>query len=101
MGQTPPGWHSRPRPREAAGCREVPRLPLNLIKWVLFTAPTKVTKTARVSPTPATLLRSKAGSWGVWLPGQRLPVSPPEAEASATLSSGEPAWDALPQNTAS
>lgn len=92
--QTPPGWCSRPRPREAAGLREVLRIPLHRIKWVLFIAPTLLTKTARVSPMPATILGSRAGSRGIWLPSQRLPMPPPGAEASATLSSGEPSWAA-------
>lgn len=71
MRQTPSGGRSWARPREPTGLR--PRLPLNQIKWVLFTVPTELTKIARVSPMPVTILGRRAGSGGIW-----LPVSPPE-----------------------
>lgn len=72
----PPGGAHGPVPENLLDAR--PRLPLNQIKWVLFTVPTELTKIARVSPMPVTILGRRAGSGGIWLPGQKLPVSPPE-----------------------
>lgn len=91
----PPGGAHGPVPENLLDAG--PRLPLNQIKWVLFTVPTELTKIARVSPMPVTILGRRAGSGGIWLPGQKLPVSPPRAEASPLCPLGSLAGTGCPR----